>query len=200
VDHWRRCDHPGQYRHERLRLGLENIDHFRGPAGTGRVRILANKITTPDQGIPFPGKQAPNGILLGYFSDRSAANDPARAISFEVADNVVDARGPQSMGIAVLTGNVQVRGNTINASGTTSMPLLIAASDADVQQNTITGSGQSAFTVASGNRNRFKGNNLQAFTPAKSHVIFSKDAADNLCEGQQFIIKVSDEGLRNRCP
>lgn len=149
---------------------------------------------------PFPGRQAPNGILLGYFADRSAAGDPARAIAFEVADNVVDARGAMSMGIAVLAGNAQVSGNTIKATGTTSTPLLVSGSDVNVQQNTISGSGQSAFTVPSGKRNVFKGNDVRAFVPHKSHVMFGKDAADNVCEGQQFIVKVSDEGLRNRCP
>lgn len=67
------------------------------------------------------------------------------------------------------------------------------------------GSGASAigigpFDVLTGSRNRVTGNDLRDFQPGRSHVAFGKGSADNVCSGHQFIIKISDEGLRNRCP
>jgi hypothetical protein len=187
------------------RTGIETIDHYRGSDGQGRIRMTANKVTTPRQGLPFPGKQAPNAVLVGYFSDRSAAADASRSIDMEVVANTIETRGAASVGVIVLANGARVKGNTISGSGSASMSVTIPASDVEFSGNTLRGSGIAAvgigpFDVLTASRNRLTDNDLRDFQATRSHVVFSKGSADNVCSGHQFIIKISDEGLRNRCP
>jgi hypothetical protein len=189
------------------RTSIETIDNYRGSDGQGRIRIAKNLLTTADQGIPFPGAQTPNAILVGYFSDRSAALDPARSVDTEVEGNLIETRGPASRGVIVVGNGARVKGNTISGNGSTSVGVSVSGSEVEVSGNVLRGSGLTAvgvwpFDVLTGSHNRVAGNDLRDFkaTATGSHVVFGKGSADNVCSGEQFIAKVVDEGLRNRCP
>lgn len=182
------------------RTDIETIDHYRGPAGEGRIRIAGNNVTTAEAGLPFPGANTPNAILVGYFSDRSAATDPTRNIVHDVHDNTIETRGSSSYGIAVIADGAWVKNNTITSRGESALPLLIVGSGIRVKGNTVGGRGTAGVTIPGGAYNELVDNDLGRFSGSKAQVVFGKNAADNLCAGHQFIIKISDEGLRNRCP
>lgn len=187
------------------RTNIEFIDNYRGPDGRGRIRIEDNRLVTNEGGIPFPGAQTPNAILVGYFADRSAAQDPARAVDHVVQNNVIETRGAASMGVAVLTNRAKVTGNRITSRGEKAMPVMVAASDVEVAGNTVRGRGATAFYIngagpLKGSGNRLSGNDVRDFEAGNAHVTFGKTAEGNTCSGQQFIVKVSDEGQGNRCP
>lgn len=187
------------------RTCIEFIDNFRGPDGSGRVVIADNRLQTNTEGLPFPGAQTPNAVLVGYFADRAAAADPARAMEHVVENNVIETRGATSMGVAALAPRTRVTGNRITSAGEKSTAVLIAGPDMVVSGNKMSGRGASAVAVngfgeIKGARNRLADNDLGAFQPTNVHVSFGKTSEDNTCAGQQWIVKVSDEGLRNRCP
>lgn len=87
----------------------------------------------------------------------------------------------------------------------------ITGSDVELSGNVVRGSEASAigigpFDVLTGSRNRVTGNDLRNFQPGRSRVAFGKGSADNVCSGQQFIIKLCRmefsrhvEGCRVRC-
>ena len=80
------------------RTAFEAIDHYRGADGRGRLVVEDNRLATAEAGLPFPGTQTPNGVLVGYFSEPKAAVDPARAIDMRIERNLVETRGRKLIG------------------------------------------------------------------------------------------------------
>ena len=187
------------------RTGIEAIDHYRGSDGHGSIRIAGNHVTAAEQGIPFPSPLTANALLVGYFSDRSAALDPTRYVDIEVTGNLLETWAPSSFGIGVLSNGAHVIDNTITVHGAKALGANIPASEVEFRGNRVAGQGAAAvavnpLTVMTASRNRLVDNDFSGFQPAQSHVVFGKGSEDNACSGRQFIIKISDEGLRNRCP
>lgn len=187
------------------RTAFEAIDHYRGSDGAGRIVVRGNQLATATAGVPFPGRQSPNGVLVGYFSDRKAGVDPTRAVPIEVVGNTIEARGPLSMGIAVLADGVVVKGNVVTAGGTTSLAMMVAGAGVELSGNVLRGSGQGGllfnpFDVFTASRNRVSANDFGAFTGERGQVVMNKGSADNVCSGNTGLAKVVDEGERNRCP
>jgi hypothetical protein len=122
-----------------------------------------------------------------------------------VQNNVIETRGPASMGVAVITNRAHVTGNRITSSGEKAMAVMVAASEAEISGNTVRGRGMTAFFVngfaaIKGVGSRLIDNDVRDFDPINAHVTFGKTSEANTCTGQQFIVKVSDEGSGNRCP
>ncbi|MEI7447440.1 MAG: hypothetical protein WCK28_21310 [Burkholderiales bacterium] len=185
------------------RTAFEAIDNWRGPDGRGRITVRDNRLETADAGLPFPGKQTPNGVLVGYFSDRKAATDPARAVPIELAGNRIETHGATSMGIAVLADGVRVTDNTVTGDGEQSVGLMVAGSGAEVVHNTLRGRGAVGLVVnpsdpLAASRNRLVDNDLDGFVGARGQLVLTKGAADNVCSGRAPG-KVVDDGERNRC-
>ena len=186
------------------RTAFEAIDHYRGPDGSGRIVVRGNELATASAGLPFPGRQTPNGVLVGYFSDRKAGTDPARAVPIEIEGNRIEGRGPVSMGVAVLADGAVVKGNTVTTGGTTSLALMVSGSGVQVVGNTLRGSGAAAllfnpFDVFAASRNRVQGNDFGGFRAERGQVALNKGTADNGCSGNAGLARVVDEGERNAC-
>lgn len=80
---------------------IEAIQNYQGFAGSGRVRVEGNTITTPSIGLPWPGPATPNGIVAGFPFDPAAAVDLRRNIRYELEKNAIEARGRTSIGVVV---------------------------------------------------------------------------------------------------
>ena len=185
------------------RTAFEAIDNWRGADGRGRITVRDNRLETADAGLPIPGRQTPNGVLVGYFSDRKAATDPARAVPIDVSGNRIGTHGTTSMGIAVLADGVRVADNTVTGDGEQSVAVLIAGSGTEVVRNTLRGRGTAGVVVnpsepLAASRNRLVDNDLDGFVGARGQLVLNKGAADNVCGGRPPG-KVVDDGERNRC-
>ncbi|MCP5264748.1 MAG: hypothetical protein H6934_01460 [Burkholderiaceae bacterium] len=186
------------------RTAFEVIDHYRDKDGRGRIVVRRNRLATANAGIPFPGKQTPNGILVGYFSDRKAALDPKRAVKMDVVDNVVETSGANSMGIAVLANDVSVKGNTVTVRGKQSLAIMVAGSGGKVEGNELRGTGGvglvvAPFDVLAGSHNRVNGNDFSRLEVGGPQILLGKGSSDNVCEQNKAVAKVADQGLNNHC-
>ena len=130
------------------RNAVETLDNFRDAEGHGSIIIQDNDIETPAEGISFPTPNTPNGILAGYFLDRSgAATDPRRAIPHIVVSNIVRARGAASIAIIVLADGSFLRGNHLTVGGAEATAVLHAGSRSYIGQNRIEGTAQAGIRL-----------------------------------------------------
>lgn len=187
------------------RTAFEAIDHYKGPDGSGRIVVRGNRLATAEAGLPFPGPQTPNGILVGYFSDRKAAIDPARAVPMEIEDNAVETHGRTSTGLSILADGVRVRGNTITIDGDTSVAALVLGSDVELAGNVLRGRGGvgvgvGTFDVLAGRGTRLVDNDFGGLQAARAHVVLNKGTSGAVCSGNRSVGKVLDEGQGDRCP
>ncbi|MFM1988129.1 MAG: hypothetical protein RJA99_1086 [Pseudomonadota bacterium] len=186
------------------RTAFEAIDNWRGADGRGRITVRGNRLETAEAGLPFPGRQTPNGVLVGYFSDRKAGVDPARIVPTEVVDNRIETHGATSMGIAVLTDGARVAGNTVSNDGESSVGVMVAGSNAEIAGNVLRGRGAVGIIVSpsdplAASRNRFADNDLGGFVGARAQRVLVRGSADNVCSGRAAG-KAIDDGERNRRP
>ena len=81
------------------RNSIEVLDNYQGADGSGMILVENNKITTANKGIPLPTPQTPNGIVVGFFLNMSAASDPTKYTKTIVVDNEITTQGDTSWGI-----------------------------------------------------------------------------------------------------
>jgi hypothetical protein len=187
------------------RNSIEAIDNYQGAGGKGRVRVDGNTITTPRSGIPLPTPATPNGVVVGFFVDPDAAVDPSRNIRYEVQRNVIEVRGNTSLGIAVFSDGAVVMDNTVSASGTDAQAIYVASSNGEVVKNTLRGTGKAGIAIApframTARANRLVGNDMRQFEASEGHARFTQGSGNNICTGNQGLVKVADLGSGNRCP
>jgi membrane-bound inhibitor of C-type lysozyme len=187
------------------RNSIEAIDNYQGAGGKGRVRVDGNTITTPRSGIPLPTPATPNGVVVGFFVDPDAAVDPSRNIRYEVQRNVIEVRGNTSLGIAVFSDGAVVMDNTVSASGTDAQAIYVASSNGEVVKNTLRGTGKAGIAIApframTARANRLAGNDMRQFEASEGHARFTQGSGNNVCTGNQGLVKVADLGSGNRCP
>jgi hypothetical protein len=163
------------------RNAIEALDNYPDGSGDGFVLIRGNDVTTPVDGLAFPGPSFPNGIVVGWILDMTSGTDPARRMKYIVSDNTIRTRGDSSMGIAVLANDAVVTNNAIVAEGKASRPLVLFGSNATVIGNRIEGTGDAAVHFSArakpmtGSRNLLIGNAISSFRPARGTVIQEDD-------------------------
>ena len=64
--------------HRSSRNGIEVLDNVRSDKGKGSIDISGNRITTDEEGIAWPHKFGPNGIVAGWYFDTSGGADFSR--------------------------------------------------------------------------------------------------------------------------
>ena len=181
------------------RNSIETIDNYLDEEGRGSVLIAENNIVTPAVGIPFPGPETPNGIIVGWFADISAASDPNRNSKITVIRNFVQTNGETSRGIASSTNGTAILGNRVEVKGgSKSSGITQVGSNAFIARNKIDGTGAFALrAVASkdvkANGNTFAWNDVREFKAIQ---------ADFLCVGNKNTLvgtscKVDDKGKGN---
>jgi hypothetical protein len=184
------------------RNGVETLDNFRDAEGHGSIIIQDNDIETPTEGIPFPTRNTPNGIVAGYFLDRSdAVTDPRRAIPHIVVSNTIRARGSASVGIIALANGSFLRGNHLTLSGAEATAVFHVGSRSYIGQNRIEGTAQFGirlFPLApfSASHNQLAVNDFQKARASTGDVVFEQGATANVVVGGNC--RVLDQGAGNR--
>jgi hypothetical protein len=181
------------------RNGIEAIDNFRGADGTGSITLRENDIESPADGAPFPTPRSPNGIVLGYFLDPSAAADPKRAVDHVVTRNTLRS-GAQTSGsavISILANGASVTDNRIVLAGPGIVGIVVAGSGNQVLRNRIEGAGALGIAVtpvppltASGNA--LVDNDFTALVVPRSAVALAKGADRNKVVGRGTVLDAGD--------
>jgi hypothetical protein len=143
---------------------------------------------TSSIGIPFPGPSTPNGIVAGYFLDKTAGSDPKRYARHVILQNSVRARGATSVGIMLMTDGALVRGNHVVTEGPQARAIGVAGSNGYVGQNRIAGAGAYAVRLAPFNsmtasRNDVRENDFGEFKAVVVDVMLDSGASDNVLLG-----------------
>ncbi|MCP4691717.1 MAG: right-handed parallel beta-helix repeat-containing protein [Desulfobacterales bacterium] len=163
------------------RNSIETLDNHLDEQGRGAIFIADNRVVTPDRGISFPTPRTPNGVIAGWFHDRTGAGDAARNPRIIIKNNFIEARGEKSIGVCLLSNNGVIEGNELVLSGGPGCSgVVLLGAEAVISGNTIKGSGRCALLATpieglEGSRNTFMGNDLAAFTPVNADVIFNGD-------------------------
>lgn len=182
------------------RNSIETIDNYVDEKGRGVVIIEDNMIITPPEGIEFPGPRTPNGIVAGWFVDRSGGTDPRRYSKIHILNNYIEVLGKTGIGIGVLSDKVVVGFNEIFVGGgPKAAGIGIMGSDGLISKNTFKGSGAYAIGTRkwgplTGCRNSFVWNDISGFKGSVAHVAFTSN--DNFVLGGSC--KIVDRGQNNR--
>ena len=167
------------------RNSIETLDNYLDEEGRGSVLIAENNIVTPAVGIPFPSPLTPNGIIVGWFLDTSAASDPTKNPKITVIRNFVQTNGDTSMGIVSLTDGTAILGNRVEVKGgSKSSGIGQLGSNGFIARNKIDGTG--AFALRALPYKEFKGSgNTFAWNDVSE---FKAAVADFLCVGNKNTI------------
>jgi len=166
------------------RNSLESLDNYLDEEGSGSILITDNKIVTPTVGIPLPSSSTPNGIVVGWFFDKSGGVDPSRNSKIIIKRNYIEARGDTSIGIYMLADRGVVTNNEIVLdSGSKAKALSQLGSDGLFVKNKFGGSGMCAifagphpkFKVFKGRRNTFVLNDISSFKATSANALFMGD-------------------------
>lgn len=158
------------------RNAIETLDNYVDEAGQGSVLIAENNVVTPSAGIPFPSPTTPNGIVVGWFLDRSGGSDPSRNSKITVLRNYVQTNGESSVGIVSLADGTSILGNRVEVkSGSQSKGIAQLGCNAFIARNQIDGTGGWALRVLSwkdgqANRNTFAWNDVSGFKATAADI------------------------------
>lgn len=156
------------------RNSIETLDNYLDEEGRGSVLIADNNIVTPSVGIPFPSPTTPNGIIVGWFLDRTGGGDPAKNSKITVLRNYVQTNGETSVGIASLSDSTAILGNRVEVKGgKQSKGIAQLGCNAFIARNQIDGTGGWALRALSwkgieANRNTFAWNDVSGFKASAS--------------------------------
>ena len=182
------------------RNAIETLDNYLDEEGNGSVVIAENNIVTPSIGIPFPSPATPNGIIVGWFLDRTAGSDPTKNSKITVIRNFIQTNGESSLGIASLANDTAILGNRIEVKGgSNSRGIVQIGSNAFIARNKIDGNGAWGMQAVS-----YKGVKAERNTFAWNDVKeFKASVGDFLCTGNKntFVgskCKFIDKGKDNK--
>ena len=182
---------------------IEVFDNYLGTDGQGSVLIEGNTVMTPKDGIAYPSKFCPNGIIAGWVLNPPASNDPTKNPKYTISHNYVENKSTrQGTGIFALSdgavmekNEVVVTGNSTNPGGANGLPLNIGISIASDNcyggENRIAGEGQYAMCFfplnqyQTASNNVCVGNNIEGFNPneVSAHLYFPQGANNNTVVG-----------------
>jgi hypothetical protein len=182
------------------RNAIESLDNYMDEEGRGSVLVAENNIVTPKVGVPFPSPSTPNGIVVGWFLDRTGGTDPKRNSKITLIKNFVQTNGETSGGIISLGDGIAILGNRVEVKrGKESSGIIRIGSNGFVARNKIDGSGQFALLTMPWQGIKSHGNTF-AWNDVSE---FKASAADILCDGNKnFLVgakcNVVDKGEANK--
>lgn len=182
------------------RNSIESLDNYLDEEGRGSVLVAENNCVTPKLGVPFPTPVTPNGIIIGWFLDRSGGSDPSKNSKITVIRNFVQANGQTSIGIASIADGASILGNRVEVGGGSKAGgIAQLGSNAFIARNQVDGAGAHALRAVTlkdvkANGNTFAWNDVSEFKAS---------AADFLCVGNKNTLigakcKVDDKGKANK--
>jgi hypothetical protein len=182
------------------RDSIGSFDNYLNEEGRGSIVVAENNIVTPAVGIPFPSPSTSNGIVVGWFFDRTGGLDPSKNSKIIVIRNYVQTNGEASTGILSLSDGVAILGNRIESrGGSKSNGIRQLGSNAFIARNKIDGTGgfalqASPFKVFKGSGNTFAWNDVREFKASSGDFLFVGNK--NTLVGPKY--KVVDKGQGNK--
>ncbi|MEZ7197323.1 right-handed parallel beta-helix repeat-containing protein [Pseudodesulfovibrio karagichevae] len=99
------------------RNGIEILDNELGVKDKGFIRIQSNRISTDTEGIAYPNKFGPNGIVAGWYFDTSGGTDFTRNNRIVITGNRIEGRGENSIGLLLYANDLTATCNDIVMGG-----------------------------------------------------------------------------------
>ncbi|MGE4424592.1 MAG: right-handed parallel beta-helix repeat-containing protein [Pseudodesulfovibrio sp.] len=99
------------------RNGIEVLDNELGVKDKGFIRIQSNRISTDTEGIAYPNKFGPNGIVAGWYFDTSGGIDFTRNNRIVITGNRIEGRGENSIGLLLYANDLTATCNDIVMGG-----------------------------------------------------------------------------------
>lgn len=161
------------------RNGIEMLDNIIGPKGQGSITIDRNKITTPDEGIPYPHKYGPNGIVAGWYFDTSGGANFGRNNRISLSGNRIEGRGESSTGMLLYANDIVATCNDIvMAGGSQARGIVQTGSRGFFANNRVRGEARYAlychpFEALKAIGNTFAWTELNDFIGIKGQVLLS---------------------------
>ncbi|NDV20333.1 right-handed parallel beta-helix repeat-containing protein [Pseudodesulfovibrio sp. JC047] len=182
------------------RNAIEVLDNVRDIKGNGSISIAENRIVTAEEGIPYPHKYTPNGIVAGWYFDTRGGTDFSRNSRIAITGNRIEGRGNASTGILLYANDTVVTCNDIVlAGGDRSRGIVQTGSRGFFANNRVRGEGRYAiycypFESLKATANTFAWTDLNDFTGIKGHILLGGQV--NLVIGTApFLL---DKGRGNR--
>jgi len=185
---------------EAARNGIEVLDNVIGPKGEGSITIDKNRITTPEDGIPFPHKYGPNGIVAGWYFDTSGGANFSKNNRMTMSGNRIEVRGKASTGMLLYANDMVITCNDIiMGGGSQARGIVQTGSRGFFANNRVRGEGRYAiychsFESLRGETNTFAWTELNDFTPIKGQIFLGGNV--NVIIGAAPLLV--DKGMGNR--
>ena len=187
------------------RNGIEVLDNALNDKGAGSITIQGNRISTEDEGIDYPHKYGPNGIVAGWYFDTTGGADFSRNNRLAVTGNRVEARGEASTGLLLHANDVVVTCNDlVLGGGREARGIVQTGSRGFFANNRVRGQGSYAlychpFEALKATANTFAWTDMSLFTAIQGQVLLGGSV--NVIVGHAP--SVIDKGKGNRtvdCP
>lgn len=182
------------------RNGIEILDNVLGPDGKGNINIDNNRIATANEGIPYPHKYGPNGIVAGWYFDTSGGANFNRNNRISLTGNRIEVRGKASTGMLLYANDMVVTCNDIIvAGGSEARGIVQTGSRGFFTNNRIRGEGRYAlychpFEALKAISNTFAWTNTNDFIGIKGHILLGGSVNVVIGSNPSFV----DKGQGNR--
>jgi len=159
------------------RSGIEVLDNVLGPKSAGNIAIADNRVVTADDGVEYPHKYGPNGIVAGWYFDTRGGTDLEANSPLTLTANRIEARGERSTGLLLYADDVVATCNdVILAGGRDARGIVQTGSRGFFAQNRVRGQGSYAvychpFESLQASANVFAWTELNDFAGYKGQVL-----------------------------
>ena len=182
------------------RNGIEILDNVLGADGKGNIRIDNNRIITANEGIPYPHKYGPNGIVAGWYFDTSGGVNFNRNNRISLTGNRIEVRGEASTGMLLYANDIVATCNdVIVAGGSEARGIVQTGSRGFFANNRIRGEGRYAvychpFEALKAISNTFAWSNVNDFIGIKGQILLGGSVNVVIGSNPSFV----DRGKGNR--
>lgn len=182
------------------RNAIEVLDNALDDAKMGSIAIHGNRISTADDGIPYPHIYGPNGIVAGWYFDTRGGVDFATNSRVSITGNRIEARGENSTGLLLYANDMVATCNDIiMGGGTGARGIVQTGSRGFFANNRVRGQSRYAlychpFEALSATANTFAWTDLNDFIGIKGQVLLGGTVNVVIGSAPSFI----DKGQGNR--
>ena len=182
------------------RNGIELLDNELETKDKGFIRVEGNRIATDDEGIDYPHKFGPNGLVAGWYFDTKGGADFSRNNRLAITGNRIEGRGDRSTGLLLYANDLVVTCNDIiMAGGKSARGVVQTGSRGFFANNRVRGRANYAlfcypFEALTATANTFAWTDLGLFTGYKGQVLLGGQV--NVVVGK--VQALVDQGQGNR--
>nr|WP_321512923.1 right-handed parallel beta-helix repeat-containing protein [uncultured Pseudodesulfovibrio sp.] len=188
------------------RNGIEVLDNALDAKGNGSITIAGNRITTDEEGIPYPHKYGPNGIVAGWYFDTRGGADFSRNNRIAITGNRIEGRGEASTGILLYANDIVATCNDIiMGGGNSARGIVQTGSRGFFANNRVRGEGRYAvycypFESLKATANTFAWTELNDFTGIKGQILLGGQVNVVVGTAQSLLDKGKGNRLVNTPP